>query len=103
MNSDDTPMTDAEAAFERHARELFAAGSETLDGRTRSRLTAARFAALGELERRAAAPLFRVPGRWLPAGAVAAALVLGVARLVPRPTGGPAAGAAPPAPGGRAW
>ena len=91
MNSDDTPTTDAEATFERRARELLGSSAESLDGRTRSRLTAARFAALGELDKRPAFPLFRVPGRWLPAGALAAAAVLALAVLIARPSGPPGA------------
>ena len=87
MNRDDTPMTDADAAFERRARELMSASTEALDGRTRSRLTEARFAALAELEKRSSLPRFRVPGRWLPAGALAAAAVLSVAVFIARPLG----------------
>jgi len=60
--------------MESRARELFDESVEALDGRTRSRLTQARHAALAELGRR------RVPaGAWLPAGALAAAAVLAVA------------------------
>lgn len=87
MNRDDTPMTDADAAFERRARELMTSSSGALDGQTRSRLTAARFAALAELEKRSSLPRFRVPGRWLPAGALAAAAVLCLAVFIARPTG----------------
>ena len=89
MNRDDTPMTDADAAFERRARELMSASTEALDGRTRSRLTEARFAALAELEKRSSLPRFRVPGRWLPAGALAAAAVLSLAVFIARPLGTP--------------
>lgn len=91
MNSDDTPITDADAAFERRTRELLSASAEALDGHTRSRLTEARFAALGELEKRSSMPRFRVPGRWLPAGALAAAAVLSLAVFIVRPPGSPSA------------
>ena len=91
MNSDDTPMTEAEVALERRARELLAASTEALDGRTRSRLTEARFAALAELGKRSSLQRFRVPGRWLPAGALAAAAVLSLAVLIARPPGSPGA------------
>jgi hypothetical protein len=58
---------------EARARELFDDSVERIDGATRSRLTRARHAALAELER----PGFR-PGTWLPAGALAAAVMLAV-------------------------
>ena len=71
-------------ALERASRELLLASAEALDGRTRSRLTQARHAALAEIGRESARP-FRVPGRGLPAGALAAAAVLAVAVWVARP------------------
>jgi hypothetical protein len=89
MNHDETPLTDADAAFERQARERLAASTEALDGRTRSRLTEARFAALAELQKRSSRPQFRVPGRWLPAGALAGAAILALAVLIARPPGLP--------------
>lgn len=70
--------TSADAAFERRASELLVESAEHLDGRVRSRLTQARHAALAELESRRAGT-FRVPGFWLPAGAVAAATMLALA------------------------
>lgn len=70
--------TSADAAFERRASELLVDSAEHLDGRVRSRLTQARHAALAELEG-GRAGTFRVPGFWLPAGAVAAATLLAVA------------------------
>lgn len=91
MNPDDAPMTEADAAFERRARELLNSSIDSLDGRTRSRLTQARFAALGELGKRPGLSHFRVPGRWLPAGALAAAAVLAFAVFLARPTGAPTA------------
>ncbi len=89
MNSADTPPTDADAAFERQTRELLTASTEALDGQTRSRLTQARFAALAEVEKRTSRPPFRVPGRWLPAGAVAGAAILALAVFIARPPGSP--------------
>lgn len=94
MNSEETPITAEDAAFEARARALLGDSTEALEGRIRSRLTAARFAALGELEKRASQPRFRIPGHWLPAGAVAAAAVLAVAVWVVRPDAGSAAGVA---------
>lgn len=67
-----------DAAFERRASELLVDSVEQLDGRVRSRLTQARHAALAELEQRRSRS-FRVPGFWLPAGAVTAATVLALA------------------------
>jgi hypothetical protein len=87
MNRDELTPTDT--AFEKHAAELLRASAEGLGGRVRSRLTAARFVALGELEQRAAAPRFRIPGAWLPAGALAAAAVLAVAVWIAQPAGSP--------------
>jgi hypothetical protein len=85
MNRDELTLTDSEAALEREAARLLRASAEALDGGVRSRLTAARFVALGELEKRGSAPRFRIPGAWLPAGALAAAAVLAVAVWVARP------------------
>ncbi len=90
MNREDE-LTPMDAAFEQRAGALLRAGTDALDGRVRSRLTQARFAALGELERRASAPRFRIPGAWLPAGALAAAAVLAIAVWVAQPAGPPAA------------
>lgn len=81
------PKTDADSAFEERARALLGASSDALEGRIRSRLTAARFVALGELEKRSVLPRFRVPGTWLPAGALAAAAVLAIAVWAVRPDG----------------
>lgn len=78
----ESPHTNAsgpgDEAFERRASELLVDSSEHLDGRVRSRLTQARHAALAELQQRQRSS-FRVPGFWLPAGAVAAATVLALA------------------------
>jgi hypothetical protein len=83
MNTERDPRREpgtspADEVFERRASELLVESAEQLDGRVRSRLTQARHAALAELDsgRRGA---FRVPGFWLPAGAVAAATLLAVA------------------------
>lgn len=78
-------------ALERASRELLCASADAVDGRVRSRLTQARHAALAELAAGAGARPFRVPGRWLPAGALAAAAVLAVAVWVARPVAGPGA------------
>jgi hypothetical protein len=73
--------------LEQQSRELFAAESRALSGHVQSRLTGARFAALAELEKRAGEPRFRIPGVWLPTGALAAAAVLAVAVWVAQPAG----------------
>jgi hypothetical protein len=77
--------TGDDSGFERRTRERLVDSAEALDGRTRSRLTAARHAALAELKAPGAAPAFRVPGIWLPLGTVAAAAVLAVLVYVERP------------------
>ena len=85
MNSEE--LTPAEVAFGRHAAELLRESAEALDGRARSRLTQARFVALGELKAgRSTAPRFRIPGAWLPVGALAAAAVLAIAVWIAQPT-----------------
>jgi hypothetical protein len=77
-------------ALERRSRELLAESAEAVDGRVRSRLNQARHAALAELVSGAGARPFRVPGRWLPVGALAAAAVLAIAVWIARPVPGPA-------------
>ncbi len=67
--------------FEKRTRELLDESANRLDGRTQSRLTQARHAALEQSQRPARA-------RWslfLPAGAAAAAAVLAVFMWVGRP------------------
>lgn len=78
--------------LERRSRELLLASTATLDARVQSRLTQARHAALAELSTGGGARLFRVPGAWLPAGAVTAAAVLAVAVWLAQPSAGPATG-----------
>jgi len=60
---------------ERHARQLFDASVEGLDGETRSRLNRARQAALEEIARGRASPW----RSWLPAAAAASIALLAVA------------------------
>jgi len=83
-----TPPGDHDA-LERRSRELLLASVEAVDGRTRSRLNQARHAALAALAANAGTRSFRVPGRWLPAGALAAAAVLAVAVWVAQPPANP--------------
>jgi hypothetical protein len=87
MNPIATEANDGGDALERHSRELLSASAEAVSGRVRSRLTQARHAALAELA--AGERPFRVPGRWLPAGALAAAAVLAIAVWIARPVAGP--------------
>ena len=82
MSTQDDAIHAAEVAFERRSRALLRASAERLDGHTRSRLTQARHAALAT---GAGARPFRVPGLWLPAGALAAAAVLAVAVWIGQP------------------
>ncbi len=69
----------AEADFERRVRSLLDESADRLDGRLRSRLTRARYAAL---EARPAPT--RAWNRWAPAGALAATLVIAVGLFVNR-------------------
>lgn len=78
--TDDTMSDDTE--LERRMRERLQASAEHLDGPTRSRLTQARHAALAELPQ---GRTFRSPGFWLPAGALAGAVVLAVMVWVGQP------------------
>jgi hypothetical protein len=63
--------------FEKRTRELLEESSGRLDGRTRSRLTQARYAALEGLQK----PQRRSFRRFVPAGAAAAVAVLAVVML----------------------
>jgi hypothetical protein len=64
-------MNDRMRELERRSRAAFDASVESTDAATRSRLARARAAALDGLRRRR----IRGPAAWVPAGAVAAALV----------------------------
>jgi hypothetical protein len=91
MNSNPSDNEPAPTRLEERSRELLAASAAALSGRVQSRLTAARFAATAEVTKQAGAPRFRVPGVWLPGGALAAAAVLAVAVWIAQPTGNPGA------------
>lgn len=67
--------------FEKRTQEILEEGTARLDGRTRSRLTQARHAALAQLER----PARRWGGAWMPAGAGAAVAMLAVVLWVGKP------------------
>jgi hypothetical protein len=86
MNSNTPDSNDGLDALERHSRDLLRASAEALDGRVRSRLNQARQAAVAELG--SGSRSFRVPGRWLPAGALAGAAALAVAVWIARPVAG---------------
>jgi hypothetical protein len=80
MHDDDSDLRrndgiDAARDLERQAKALFDASVERLDGRTRSKLTQARYAALEELQASRAQPLRRY---WAPSAGLAAAAVLAV-------------------------
>ncbi|MBS0395518.1 MAG: hypothetical protein JSR54_12890 [Proteobacteria bacterium] len=90
MNPDTPTPPQADTALERRSRELLLASAESLDARTRSRLNQARQAALAAQAAHAGERPFRVPGRWLPAGALAAAAALAIAVFIARPGAGPA-------------
>jgi hypothetical protein len=66
--------SDNPTPFEKRAREVLEESTAKLDGRTLSRLTQARHAALAGLEK----PARQWWRSWMPAGAVAAAAVLAV-------------------------
>jgi hypothetical protein len=88
MNPNLPDANDGLDALERHSRELLRSSADALDARVRSRLNQARHAAIVEL---GTTRPFRVPGRWLPAGALAAAAVLAVAVWVAQPAAVPGA------------
>jgi anti-sigma-K factor RskA len=70
--------------FEKRAQEVLQESVSRLDGRTRSRLTQARHAALAQLEK----PARQWWRSYVPAGAAAAAAVLAVMIYAGRPDGG---------------
>ncbi len=90
MNPNAPEANDRLSPLERRSRELLRESADAIDGRVRSRLNQARHAALAELGSGTGARPFRVPGRWLPVGALAAAAVLAVAVWIARPVSGPA-------------
>ncbi|MDE2220296.1 MAG: hypothetical protein KGL25_03400 [Gammaproteobacteria bacterium] len=73
MNGEPDP---ASAEFARRTRELLEASAASLPARTRSRLTRARYAALGQHAAGRAAGGRALWQRWLPAGAVSAAVLV---------------------------
>jgi hypothetical protein len=72
MNDPDND-TERLAAFERRTRELLNASAAALDGRVRSKLTQARFAAVEEARRGRGSFVWR---SWVPVGSLAGAAVL---------------------------
>jgi hypothetical protein len=74
-------LDDGDQEFARRARAVFAASAQRLDAGRLARLAEARRVALAEHgERR-----FRVPGFWLPVGALAAAAALAIAVFIANP------------------
>jgi hypothetical protein len=69
--------------FEQRSRDVLQSGVEGLDGRIRSRLTQARFAAVEEARKARAGFAWR---NWVPAGGLAAAALLAVVLWDARPT-----------------
>jgi hypothetical protein len=72
---------DGDQDFARRARAVFAASAQRLDAGRLARLAEARRAALAEHGQ----PRFRVPGLWLPVGALAAAATLAIAVFMTNP------------------
>ena len=73
---DNDPAAEGEARFVARARDVLLEGVDSLDGRTRSRLTQARQAAIAQLDSGSSRPAI-LPGRWLaPAGGLAAAVLV---------------------------
>jgi hypothetical protein len=70
-----------DGAFEKRTRAVLEESATRLDGRTLSRLTQARHAALEQLQRPARARRWA----WMPAGAAAAVAVLAVSLWMGRP------------------
>jgi hypothetical protein len=70
---------DGSTEFERRTRELLLGGVDRLNGTTRSRLTQARYAALGAVQSRVR---YRLQ-RWAPAGAAAAAALALLVMFIP--------------------
>jgi len=88
-NGDDSAMSDGAREFERRVGALLVDSADALDGRTRSALTRARFAALEQAQ-----PAGRVRtalrSGWAPAGALAMALLVVVFYAGQRTVNGPA-------------
>jgi hypothetical protein len=84
--------SDGQSEFERRVGQALRDDSEALDGRTRSKLTQARHAALDGASARAGrgAWVGRGAWRWAPAGAVAAALLVTVMYVQQRSAVAPA-------------
>jgi len=89
MNNDTDSRDATLVRLEEASRRLLRERAEALPGALQSRLTAARHAALAEHARAAGTRRFRVPGMWLPGGALAAAAVLALAVFIARPVSGP--------------
>ena len=79
-----------QSEFERRVRQLLVGSADSLDGRTRSRLTQARHAALTQ----GSGHSWRRWSRWAPVGGAAIAVVAGVLLLGPRLMSPPARPAA---------
>lgn len=77
--------------FEKRTQEILEESASRLDGRTRSRLTQARHAALAQLEK----PARQWWRSYVPAGAAAAAAVLAVIVYTGQPGVGPPVGPVP--------
>lgn len=90
-NSDNDSLDPGAREFGRRVGALLTDSADALDGRTRSALTRARYAALEQAARPARRPSWR---GWAPAGAVAMALLVMVFYAGQRPGGQPAVPAA---------
>jgi len=87
MTEPRAPDPGGDQEFERRSRAVFAASVQRLDAERSGRLAAARRRALEASHERP----FRVPGLWLPAGALASAAALALAVYIANPSLRPAA------------
>jgi len=87
-NEESAVMDTASLEFERRVAALLADSADSLDGRTRSALTRARYAALEKAPQPSSRARSAISRGWLPAGAVATALLVVVFFVGQRPPHG---------------
>jgi len=91
MTSEHSPSDNGADDFEHRVARLLKSSEGALTSSVRSRLSAARAAALEEAARSTGARTFRVPGFWLPAAVLSASAMLAVAVWLARPADGSSA------------